>query len=476
MKASRKVIAYFVLGLFIATLVGIIIYVVAIKPEEPTTPTIPNSPIVPEDTPPVVNVFDIELWHCSLGEVNLVSSYDSTHGEPVNNTTRLFGNESGEKSIWAPNVSAGEVFRVINVGTIDLIYQFNIKVTNISSNLTARPITEALSVRVLEIESIVGQMPNVVPNGINYQGDFCDEGYTFEKSLRASEYADFSMIVSWISTSEDVNFAEDNGLSALISINIVAVPFSEQPDFTNIDNQQYVDFIINGGGSIVDESVRDVSIDIKQNDVVELDITGKDICGATDIETIINSGTLTLCGDGAIESQAPILKNVGNATLRDVTAVCTEQYYGIVTKGDEAITVVDNIVYYGERGALSVIDGKLIFNSGSVTVDGYGGAVGHVVYADGTAEIIINDGTFKHNRNCTKGAMIYAGGDSVIVVNGGSFTKGPNDYIGQWIKVVDNGQVIIKGGTFEFDPSEYVATGYHVQKNSKGWYDVVQTT
>ncbi len=462
MKIKRIIIVCIISCLFVGNIVGIVLYNKFSLPPGPEVLT------------PSEDVFDMELWHQSLGGYDLDRSYDPIYGELVNQETQLFINEAGEKSIWAPNVKSGEIFRIINVGTIDLIYQFNIKALNFMPSSVARPVADALSLNVLQIESIVGRRPNMVMNGINYQGGLSGDGYTILKELKASEFVDFSMVVGWISSSEDAEFAVDNGLSVSILINVVALPLRGEADFSNTGNQEYVDSVSNGGGIIIDKNVTDVCIDIKEDSIVELDIQGKEIFGRIDTEVIVNNGILILSGNGKLESQSPILMNNGYAALTGINAVCKDKYYGLITKGEDSITIIDDIVFYGERGALSVTDGKLIFNSGSVTVDGYGGNVGHVVYAEGTAEITINGGTFKHNRNCTKGAMIYAAGDSVVIVNGGSFTKGPNDYIGQWIKTVDNGQVIVKGGTFQFDPSDFVAEGYMAQKNSKGWYDVVK--
>jgi hypothetical protein len=248
--------------------------------------------------------------------------------------------------------------------------------------------------------------------------------------------------------------------------------YDADAEYPVVDNTSLNAALANGGFVAVGGQLDDIKATVPAGVSATLNLNGGDLNGATNSNAIENAGDLTITGEGTITSDSFIIHNTGSATLEGTDAVATGRSYGIVNEGTDAVTVLNDVDIYVESGALAATNGKIVFNSGSVVVDGMGNRVGHVIYASGNSEVEINGGSFVHNRNCTKGAMIYADNNAVVTVNGGSFTKGPNGYAPNWIRTAGNGKVIVKGGKFQFDPSAFVADGYVAVKGSDGWWTV----
>ena len=270
-----------------------------------------------------------------------------------------------------------------------------------------------------------------------------------------------------------------------IGITVAATQWTEEYDSTTNQydaNASYpiingsagdiADAAVNGGTIVVNEPVASVNATVAQDKTLNVELNS-DMTAEAGQTPFTNEGTLVLSGEGTLSSEVQLVTNTGNATISDIEMTSSGNVYPVNTE-DDGVTVLNDVTLYGERGALRAVNGAhVIFNSGSVTVDGFGGSVGHVVYAYGEGTLVeINGGTFKHNRNCTKGAIIYADAGAEVVIMDGSFTKGPNGYKGKWIQANGGASVTIYGGRFQFDPSAFVASGYTAVEGTDGWWTV----
>ena len=104
------------------------------------------------------------------------------------------------------------------------------------------------------------------------------------------------------------------------------------------------------------------------------------------------------------------------------------------------------------------------------------------VSAAGNSKVVINDGDFRQvgvpaDDPCD---LIYADGSATIEINGGTF-KATQPERTLNCKDGSNAKITVKGGSFyKYDPSNptlgdnevVVAAGYHVEQNGD-WYKVV---
>jgi hypothetical protein len=134
-----------------------------------------------------------------------------------------------------------------------------------------------------------------------------------------------------------------------------------------------------------------------------------------------------------------------------------------------------------QRGGINIQGGKVTINSGSVTSttpsSSYG--IGYLVYAGGTAEVIINGVDYRYEGAYYKHGVLYAGNNASIVVNGGTFGKGGSNVSKKpWLQTADKGTITLCGGSYEFDPTQFLSEsitlgeGYEVVKGENGWWNV----
>ena len=169
--------------------------------------------------------------------------------------------------------------------------------------------------------------------------------------------------------------------------------------------------------------------------------------------------------------QATYLNNYGDLTVENgtLTAGTAKDYSMIGRPG--SVTTFNDVNINAAGGAVAAVDGaKVIFNSGSVTINSTSTSQRYNFYAAGEgAEIIINDGTFSFEAYKQRSYVCAVGGANVVI-NGGTFGVAPNHP--RWttpFSVDADSTLTIYGGTFGFDPSVWVAEGYVATQNGTTW-------
>ena len=220
--------------------------------------------------------------------------------------------------------------------------------------------------------------------------------------------------------------------------------------------------------------------------------------GPTDMlmEAFANGGEVTLPYN--VKLTEPLVVPEGKAVVLNLNgySMVAESGNCIQNKGTLTVTgegtIESGTIYaINNSGTLTVESGNIgaIFNSGSLTVND--GVIAntvsgkHGIYHSGS-ELTINGGTFSTTSNnelindasSTKGDVIINAGtftqngksylfgpqNAGIVINGGTFngyvnSNGTND--GMRSKAAT-----VKGGTFNFDPKSYLAEGYEVKEKT----------
>lgn len=194
---------------------------------------------------------------------------------------------------------------------------------------------------------------------------------------------------------------------------------------------------------------------------------------------IINKGNLEITGNGTITTQFKgSIENWGKLYINNLNIDVKGTKYGFHVKAGEC--EINNLTLTAQRGGINIQGGKVTINSGSVTTttpnSSYG--IGHLVYADGTAEVIINGVDFRYEGAFYKHGILYAGNNASIVVNGGTFGKGGSNTKKPWLQTADNGTITLCGGSYQFDPTQFLSEsitlgeGYEVVKGENGWWTV----
>ena len=190
---------------------------------------------------------------------------------------------------------------------------------------------------------------------------------------------------------------------------------------------------------------------------------------------IVNYGDLEITGNGTIKTEFKgSIENWGKLYINNLNIEVLGTKYGFHVKGGEV--EINDLTLTAQRGGLNIQAGKVTVNSGSVTTttpsSDYG--IGYLVYAGGTAEVVINGGDFRYEGSYAKHRVLCAQGNATITVYGGTFGKGGKNASSTWLRELEGGEIIIYGGTFQFDPSDFVAEGYEAVKGSDGWWTVSQ--
>ncbi len=230
-----------------------------------------------------------------------------------------------------------------------------------------------------------------------------------------------------------------------------------------------------GSGRIINMHITDVNAELAEGKSLALNMNTSTLERGDETDyAIVNRGELEITGEGVIVSEMKgSIENWGKLYINNLKIEVTGSKYGFHVKGGEV--EINNLDLDAQRGGLNVQAGKVTFNSGEVTTttpnSSYG--IGYLVYAGGTAEVIINGGDFRYEGAYNRHGVLYAGNNASIVVYGGTFGKGgSNSGKKPWLQVADEGTITIYGGSFEFDPSAFVADGYEAVQGSEGWWTV----
>ena len=207
---------------------------------------------------------------------------------------------------------------------------------------------------------------------------------------------------------------------------------------------------------------------------------------------VVNTGSLEL-SNGSIAVDQVGFENLGNATLNNVvidggTPGTVAYGYGVIGRGEDSVTVLNDVTVHSANGAIGAVDGATVtFNSGDVEVGSAATSGRYLFYAAGENTVItINDGNFRVPEKLSNGttqnnkrAYICAMDGATVYVTGGTFGKAPfrsavvfadtGSKYSDGIVTNATGTVIITGGTFGFDPSAWVKDGYKATKVDNRW-------
>ena len=328
----------------------------------------------------------------------------------------------------------------------------------------------------------VGSLQDVISNGITFGGGvLLPEGET-----KDGFYSDEIIVCVTLHMEESAdNRYQGESIGDSFNIRLYAVQYNYEndsfdnsydadvPENVNVGNAFDFNEAVNQGAVMITltDDIDYAAAYLPKTENVEIDLNNYSLTSISGSRTIESHGVLTI-KNGTIVSDTSTVYNYGELALENVVLNATGSSYGIHLNLD-SVTVMDNVTLNGLRGGLNVQYGKAVFNSGTVTVQGYSNKVGHVIYVGGEgAELIVNGGEFKFNQGYTKAGVIYADLGAKVVVNDGIFWKGGTGYKNKWIQANNDATVEIYGGRFQFDPSAFVAEGYEAVEGSDGWWTV----
>ena len=150
---------------------------------------------------------DVELWH----RANPTASTTDDDYAVVDGTTKLFLNTAKNAILWEPNASATEEFKVENVGSLALKYNFSIKAVTKSLNEENKSLADILTVTVNE----------------QVQPSF---GFAVEnETLEVGQSETYKITITWNQSADD-NKYED--LDLLLGVELVATQLNFESDGT----------------------------------------------------------------------------------------------------------------------------------------------------------------------------------------------------------------------------------------------------
>ncbi len=224
---------------------------------------------------------------------------------------------------------------------------------------------------------------------------------------------------------------------------------------------------------------------LAEGQTVVLNLDGKTITGpnvAKDAEgnrihVIVNNGTLTINGNGTVQS---IATNGGSAIYNSADAILIVNNveingaplvdggwpsYGINNYGTMTINGAKVNTYHG--GIATGGNGIAIIEDATVDVgqSTQTKQTSWALYVFENGQLTVNNGTFKNTKDEKNkvygGGYICATSTSKTIINGGTFdkTEGDNNGTGLYYQCKN---LEIKGGVFDTNPSAYVAEGYNV--------------
>ena len=259
----------------------------------------------------------------------------------------------------------------------------------------------------------------------------------------------------------------------------------DQPDVHKIHNAaDFTKAFAEGGQAIIENmdlsGENAVYAELAANKSLALNTNNSIIAKQDDKEyAIINNGNLEITGNGTITTQFKgSIENWGKLYINNLNIDVKGIKYGFHVKAGEC--EINNLTLTAQRGGINIQGGKVTINSGSVTSttpdSSYG--IGYLVYAGGTAEVIINGVDYRYEGAYYKHGILYAGNNASIVVNGGTFGKGGSNTKKPWLQTADKGTITLCGGSYQFDPTQFLSEsitlgeGYEVVKGENGWWNV----
>ena len=454
---------------------------------------------------------DVELWHCNNNKAQIGFGYDEKGGEQVDANTALFLNAEGEQILWEPGASAGETFRVKNVGSLALKFQLQLKTLNATKTEDGKDLTDILDVQIIELVNDENGVPGHYQGDINYDGHKLGDGYVMSGELLPGETADFNVAIDWVPSENDNDYNVVGGLQVDLAVDLLATQMSAESDAwgNTYDKDAWVEGMVVADESSLKTAIskgetnillmQDITLtetfDIPNNSDIALNLNGKTLSAtltAAEGAVLINNGTATI-SNGTITSKAvngaEAVVNNGTMVLADVTIngapMDTTGYpsYAVGTSGK--LTIEEGTKVYADRGGIRTNDGaELIINGGEFIVsDAADGRnmMNHVVYAYGhNTTVTINGGYFEYNHTSTGGASVVCPYYATIIVNGGDFRDAMDDNnwtsVGNFQNYMGTKDPVVYGGTYDDKTVlKHVADGYQAIENNGVYYVVADS-
>ena len=169
---------------------------------------------------------DVELWHTHCIDTQFGYGYYDDVAEEVDGTTALFVNADKSPILWEPGAEVGETFRIKNVGTLALKYEFRIKPVAKTSTEDGKSLADIIAMQVIYDDDL---SDNLLGGPIIHL-DYIKDGFVVEGELLAGEAVDYCVALGWEPSVNDNDYNVDGGLSIIMGIELVATQKSHEAD------------------------------------------------------------------------------------------------------------------------------------------------------------------------------------------------------------------------------------------------------
>ncbi len=233
---------------------------------------------------------DVELWHHTDTKSisNIGFGYVEENGEEVTSSTKLFLNAAGEEILWEPGAGVGENFRIKNVGSLALKYEFRVKVLAKTMTDEGKSLTDVIKMQAADLV--------IDNNGVPVGGELFEENisladnYVMSGELLAGETKDYHISLNWFSTENDNDYNVKGGLKLILGIELVATQLSYEVDGTGPDydggenGAQFPDVSTSVDLPSDLEAVESVSLETKSENAVSAELP------AAAVQSLVDAG------------------------------------------------------------------------------------------------------------------------------------------------------------------------------------------
>ncbi|MBQ7339822.1 MAG: hypothetical protein IJW43_03075 [Clostridia bacterium] len=251
---------------------------------------------------------DVELWHTHGSDSEYGFGYVENVGTEVDGTTKLFANADGEQILWEPGASVMETFRIENVGSLALKYEFRIKPIARTYTEDGKALTDIIKLQAIELGYFDNGVPYLVDGGLNEQVVFGD-GYVIKGSLLANEKVDYNISLDWEASANDNDYNVKDGLSLILGIELVATQYSSEVD---------------GFGKGFDDSAEYPSV-------------SNEVAIPANRDEVTSDITLETEGEKAVKVEIP--SNLAKALPADVESVSLVHSEPVIDQANNTVTI-----------------------------------------------------------------------------------------------------------------------------------------
>jgi len=354
---------------------------------------------------------DVELWH-----IDYVNGDYPDGFELVEANTALFLNQDQQPILWEPGAGAAEDFRIKNVGSLALKYQFSINFANATETPEGKTLADILDVTIYQIGGTFTdeQFKNPVDGTIISEENAGLEDCMIEGYLLPGEDIRFTTIINWNPSDIDNEYNVEGGLSIDLGVNLVATQYTYEKDATGDQYDVDAEYPV----IVSDAASLEAALNSSEPAYIKLTDAFND-----PIEFSADIANKTIDADG----KNVAFKFTGN--LENVVVT------GIVDTADEVPAVTVTSATTGE-----IIIRNSVLNSGAAAP--YGAIAGNGASKDLSVTV----------ENC----QLVSGGDKygAYITNGNDFVFKNCTFTGfkSWAILINGtvtGNIVVDGCTFE---------------------------